>query len=69
MDDLDHQSHERRVLKTEVASADGFKAAVLINHSLDVLHARALGSGCVVEVGFEIGEGGPHTAAAAHSDL
>ena len=26
-------------------------------------------SWCVVEVGFEIGERGPHTAAAAHGDL
>lgn len=41
-DHLDHQPHERRVLKTEVAGADGFKAAVLINHLLDVLHGRSL---------------------------
>ncbi len=44
-DHLDHQPHERRVLEAEVASADSFKAAVLINHGLDVLHGRLWGGG------------------------
>ena len=39
-DHLDHQPHERLVFKAQVASADGFKAAVLINYGLDVLHGR-----------------------------
>jgi hypothetical protein len=47
----------------------------LFNHSLDVLHGRCLSlddqlkSLWLVEVGFEVGERGPHAAAAAHGDL
>jgi hypothetical protein len=64
---FNHQPHQRRVLKAQVSRSHGFKAAVLINHSLDVLH------GCsglmVVEVGFEVGQCRSDAAAAAHGDL
>ena len=51
-DHLDHQPHERRVLKAQVAGSDGFIAAVLINHHLDVLLGRVWG-GVVCGIRYE----------------
>jgi hypothetical protein len=50
--DFDDQSHQRRVLVTEVTVLLSFKAAVLIDHLLDVLHGiMAWGSA----LGFKAG--------------
>jgi hypothetical protein len=54
--DFDDQSHQRRVLVTEVTVSHSFKAAVLVDHLVNVLHGiMAWGSALGLGLGFKVG--------------